>query len=95
MRVFQKGKDLLKIDDKNIKNREELLSLVFIDELGLAEISPSNPVKVIHSELEIDQQEQQVSFVGVSNWTLDASKMNRGIFLARPDPDEEDLIETL
>ena len=94
LRVFQKAKDLLKKDDKNMKNLEELLSLVFIDELGLAEISPSNPVKVIHSELEIDQQEEQVSFVGVSNWTLDASKMNRGVFLARPDPDEEDLIET-
>lgn len=93
LRVFQKARELLKKDDKTT-NREELISLLFFDELGLAEIAPSNPVKVIHAELELDQQEEQVSFIGISNWALDASKMNRGVFLARADPDEEDLIET-
>ena len=31
------------------------------------------------------------AFVGISNWRLDASKMNRALYLARPDPDENDL----
>jgi hypothetical protein len=47
-------------------------------------------LKVLHSLLE----PPQVAFVGISNWTLDASKMNRGMNLSRPDPDEEDLIES-
>ena len=32
--------------------------------------------------------------MGISNWRLDASKMNRGIFLARPDLTKEDLENT-
>ncbi len=30
-------------------------------------------------------------FVGISNWRLDASKMNRTLYLACPDPDNDDL----
>jgi len=35
-----------------------------------------------------------LSFVGISNWTLDASKMNRAIHLSVQEPDLEDLILT-
>ena len=62
--------------------------------MGLAEISKNNPLKVIHSQLEYDENKEKVAFVGISNWTLDASKMNRGIFLSIPEPDEKDLNET-
>ena len=61
-----------------------------IDEIGLAEISPNNPLKVLHSLLE----PPKVAVVGISNWALDASKMNRGITLSRPDPEEKDLVES-
>lgn len=64
--------------------------LVIIDEIGLAEISSNNPLKVLHSLLE----PPEVSFVGISNWALDASKMNRGINLSRHDPNEQDLLES-
>lgn len=64
--------------------------LVIIDEIGLAEISPHNPLKVLHSLLEFPK----VAVVGISNWALDASKMNRAITLSRPDPDKNDLIES-
>lgn len=64
--------------------------LVVIDEIGLAEISPHNPLKVLHSLLE----PPKVATVGISNWALDASKMNRAITLSRPDPAIEDLIES-
>ena len=52
--------------------------MIFFDEMGLAEYSPNNPLKVIHSELEYDLNEgdNKVAFVGISNWRLDASKMN-------------------
>ena len=64
--------------------------------MGLAEHSPHNPLKVIHSELEYDlnKDEKKVSFLGVSNWILDASKMNRGITITIPDPNENDIKKT-
>jgi hypothetical protein len=64
--------------------------------MGLAEHSPNNPLKVIHSELEYDLNEgrKKIAFVGISNWRLDASKMNRGLYLSIPQPDLEDLTET-
>jgi hypothetical protein len=64
--------------------------MVLFDEIGLAEVSPNNPLKVLHSLLE----PPKVSVVGISNWSLDASKMNRGITLSRPDPEEGDLVES-
>ena len=61
----------------------DIISLFFIDEIGLCEISPFNPLKVLHSFLELDykNEKEEIAFVGISNWKLDASKMNRGIFL--------------
>jgi len=77
-------------------NQEKVVSLIYFDEMGLAEHSPNNPLKVIHSELEYDlnEKEKQVAFVGISNWNLDAAKMNRGISISIPEPDEEDIKET-
>lgn len=66
--------------DKKEMDGNDIISLVFIDEIGLCEISPFNPLKVLHSYLELDIDDK-ISFVGISNWKLDASKMNRGIFL--------------
>ena len=92
--VFKKARKV--IQDINPKDRNKNISMIFFDEMGLAEHSPNNPLKVIHAELEYDQNEgdKKVSFVGISNWALDASKMNRGIFISIPEPDEEDMRET-
>ena len=70
--------------------------MIYFDEMGLAEHSPNNPLKVIHAELEYDLNEgdKKIAFVGISNWALDASKMNRGLYLSIPDPDEEDVKKT-
>jgi hypothetical protein len=70
--------------DKNTRNTKVV---VIFDEIGLAERSPHNPLKVLHSLLE----PPKVSTVGISNWALDASKMNRVITLSRTDPDMGDL----
>ena len=63
---------------------------MIIDEIGLAELSPYNPLKVLHSYLE----RFEVAFVGISNWALDDSKRNRGISLSKPDPKIDDLKES-
>ena len=56
--------------------------LIGFDEIGLAELSQDNPLKVVHPYLE----NPKIAFVGLSNWCLDASKMNRGLHLARGIP---------
>ena len=93
--VFNKARETLK-QLKESNNKEQVISLIYFDEMGLAEHSPHNPLKVIHSELEYDQNEgdKKVAFVGISNWNLDAAKMNRGISISIPEPDEEDNKET-
>ena len=93
--IFKKAREILKIyqDGKEKENNEEVISMIFFDEMGLAEHSPNNPLKVIHSELEYEE-ENKIAFVGISNWRLDASKMNRGIFISIPEPEEDDIKNT-
>ena len=69
--------------------------MVLLDEVGLAEISKYNPLKVLHRLLEPEEKElPDVAVVGISNWALDAAKMNRAIHLSRPEPTLKDLEET-
>ena len=73
----------------------DVLPVVLLDEVGLAENSPNNPLKVLHSILEPGKGElPDVAVVGISNWALDAAKMNRAIHLSRPEPTLKDLEET-
>ncbi|OUM67355.1 hypothetical protein PIROE2DRAFT_58828 [Piromyces sp. E2] len=90
LKIFKKARNSLK--DKRLA--KEIISAIYFDEMGLAEISKNNPLKVIHSQLEYDENQEKISFIGISNWPLDASKMNRGIHLSIPEPDKDDLIET-
>ena len=58
-----------------------------IDEIGLAEYSPDNPLKVLHSRLELTQKKYSV--VGISNWTLDNAKSARFLICSRTMPNLE------
>ena len=62
----------------NQERNPDKLWVIFMDEMGLAEISENNPLKVMHAELE--QEQNKIAFVGISNWFIDASKMNRVIY---------------
>ena len=62
-------------------------AVVVLDEVGLAEDSVHLPLKVLHRLLD----DGDVSFVGISNWALDPAKMNRGLFLNRGAPTQEEL----
>ena len=95
LKIFNKSREVIRdMKKREINSQEKIISMIYFDEMGLAEISPNNPLKVIHSQLEYDENIDKVSFIGVSNWTLDASKMNRGVYLAIPEPLEDDLQET-
>ncbi|XP_074900257.1 E3 ubiquitin-protein ligase RNF213 isoform X2 [Buteo buteo] len=82
------------------KNLEEYVSVVVLDEIGLAEDSPKMPLKTLHPLLEdgciddVPLPHKKVGFIGISNWALDPAKMNRGIFVSRGDPSKEELIES-
>ncbi len=54
---------------------KNFISVVILDEIGLAELNPQLPLKVLHRLLD----DGNVAFVGISNWILDASKMNRAV----------------
>ena len=75
-----------------VADNTDILPVIVFDEIGLSEISPHNPLKVLHTKLE--NENINVGFLGISNWKLDASKMNRTLYLARPEPDEKELIIT-
>ena len=55
--VFRIARNKLKSAKEQRNQNEEVISMIFFDELGLAEHSPNNPLKVIHSELEYDLNE--------------------------------------
>ncbi|MCO5600108.1 hypothetical protein L7F22_054216 [Adiantum nelumboides] len=87
LKVFGKAKRYVESNRKR-----DVLVVLVLDEIGLAETSGHNPLKVLHPLLEPDVQE--IAVVGISNWSLDAAKMNRGIHLSQSDPEEEDLYDT-
>ncbi|KAJ8319134.1 hypothetical protein KUTeg_004225, partial [Tegillarca granosa] len=90
IKVFDKAKKYQEHNDI-----EDVMSVVILDEIGLAEISRFNPLKVLHGLLEPENKIMpDVAVVGLSNWALDAAKMNRAIHLSRPEMDEEELHET-
>ena len=86
LKVFEKARNYER--NKEIKDK---ISLIYFDEMNLAEESKNNPLKVIHSQLEYYDNKDKVSFIGISNYILDASKMNRGIHLSILELDKEDL----
>ena len=58
--------------------------MILFDELELAEKAPTNPLKVLHHKLEYDGKNEGVCFIGISNYSLDAAKVNRALNLSVP-----------
>ena len=96
LKLFRKAGTKLESFKKKCKKEDLPIIMVLFDELGLAERSESNPLKVLHEKLEYTGKEEGVSFVGISNYSLDAAKINRALVLSVPDLDQklDDLIET-
>jgi hypothetical protein len=91
--IFVKAKKVTKYENKN--REKHSLSVILFDEMGLAVISPKNLLNVICSELdEIDENKNEIGFVGISNLALDISIMNRGVNLSVQEPELSDLLLT-
>ena len=63
------------------------ISMACFDELGLAERSKNNPLKALHPKLDFAGKKPNESFVGISNYSLDAAKLNRALVSSVPDLD--------
>ena len=88
--LFDKADGLYKNYIK-IKNSNDIVPIYMIlfDELGLAERAPTNPLKVLHTKLEYDGKTEGVCFIGISNYSLDAAKVNRTLSLSVPNLEEK------
>ena len=89
---------IFKVAENKIDYGEnKMISLLVFDELGLSEKSPTNCLKVLHSKLEmtLNPNDKKLSFIGISNWGLDAAKMNRAIFLSIPEIGIDDIGTTI
>ena len=69
------------------EHAENTITVLLLDEVGLAEHSPDMPLKVLHAML----VDPPISVVGLSNWVLDPAKMNRAILLQRTEPSKGDI----
>ena len=69
---------------KGIKKEELPISMILFDELGLAEKSEIHPLQVLHSKLEFSGKDENISFIGISNYSLDSLKNNRVLNLSIP-----------
>ena len=87
-KLFSRAENLL----KNYKNKNKKILpiyMILFDELGLAEKSKLNPLKVLHHKLEYDGKNEGVCFIGISNYTLDAAKLNRALCLSIPNLEDQ------
>jgi hypothetical protein len=86
--------NLFKVAERRVKTIKNLdfygkhpISLIFFDEIGLCEISDKKPLKILNFKFETennnnndnDNYNKYISFIGISNWILDAAKMNRDL----------------
>ena len=66
------------------------ITVLLLDEVGLAEHSPDMPLKCLHGML----VNPSIAIVGLSNWVLDPAKMNRAVLVQRPEPSHTDISQT-
>ncbi|CAG8481554.1 7050_t:CDS:10 [Ambispora leptoticha] len=96
LKVFDKAEGYQKTSSESFP----VQAVVLLDEVGLAETSRFNPLKVLHALLEPGYSGEDpsasiankrdpedgptVSVVGISNWRLDNSKSSRALLVQRP-----------
>ncbi|PKC59724.1 hypothetical protein RhiirA1_492293 [Rhizophagus irregularis] len=99
---FSTSDGIIKVFDKANRFQETtstqfpVISVVLLDEVGLAETSPYNSLNVLHSLLEPSYPATgpTVLVIGISNWRLDNSKSSRALLVQRPKFNLDDLVDT-
>ncbi|ETO07499.1 hypothetical protein RFI_29893 [Reticulomyxa filosa] len=68
-------------------------AVLWLDEFGLYEQSPHRSLKVLHKLLE-EEEDRKIGFIGLSNWRLDAAKVNRMVLHQVTQPNDKELLKT-
>ena len=94
--LFNKTEELYNIYKKYNKDDDLVpIYMILFDELGLADKSPTNPLKVLHNKLEYGGKTEGTCFIGISNYSLDAANVNRALSLSVPNlEDKYDQLKT-
>ncbi|UZO21060.1 uncharacterized protein OCT59_013464 [Rhizophagus irregularis] len=92
IKVFDKANKFQEITSKQFP----VAGVVLLNEVGLDETSPFNPLSVLHYLLEPSYPATgpTVSVIGISNWRLDNSKSSRALLVQRPQFNLNDLVDT-
>jgi hypothetical protein len=75
----------------------DTIRVIYFEEMGVADTNDNNPLKVLHPLLEPREQDrvESLCFVGLSNTSLDAAKLNRLLNVPRFDMDDSELQATV
>ena len=87
--LFDKAEKRLNHFKKKKDELELPIIMVLFYELWLAERSKKNPLKLLHCKLEYSGKQECISFIGISNYSLDTAKINRALVLSVPDLDKK------
>ena len=87
--VYKKDNDKSSNVIKDSNDKQVPICMILFDELGLAEQSKTKPLKVLHSKLEYDGKKKGTCFIGISNYSLDAAKVNRALSLSVPNLEDK------
>ena len=81
--LFNKAEGLYQ-SYKNIKKKDDVVPtyIILFDNLDLAERAPDNPLEILKYKLEYDGKKEGICFIGISNYSLDAAKLNRALYLS-------------
>ena len=92
-RIFRKANNAFLFYQKKYKKEDLPIIMLLFDKLGIVERSKNNPLSILNHKLD---NEKEISFVGLSNYSLDAAKINRALVLQVPDLEKklDELIET-
>jgi len=71
--IFKQTEELYNMY-KSRNDKSVPIYMILFDELGLADRSKTNPLKVLHSKLEYEGKKEGTCFIGISNYSLDAAK---------------------
>ena len=66
----------------NKKDNSVPIYMILFDKIDFAEKSPTNPLKILHNKLEYVGKKEDISFIGISNYTLDSTIINRALNLS-------------
>ena len=70
--------------EQNVSKDIIPINMIIFDQIDLVERSPTNPLKILNYKLEFDNKNENISFVCISNYTLNGKIMNKALYLSVP-----------